>query len=911
MERLRFEFTGHMRDLILNRDRTVIGRSEEADVTIVTATMSRNHFEVVREDGEWMVRDLGSSNGSYLNGVKLGQPALHLKPGAVIKAGGLDFIFSPPVDDGGGKRGLLEVLDEKNEVLVSGPLFLAATIGRGDENDLVVDDAQVSTHHCAIEMRGATPMLRDLGSTNGTLFKGEKVSETALKDGDIFFLGLGLRVRLTMHVATGAVASQEAVAAAAEAATHRPTEHVPAAPAEIPGVPVASSFVLVLLFMAIGVGLAFGLPMVAGDDKKKGGGADLDTKVAPATTEALGFDELASGELGGWKVVEVRGGTAEAGLDKTGARQGAASLALKLSAPVTSVVLETNEPQELNLGHAGTLKAWVRGQASATTSVVVSAVFADGSSSLIGQGDLSRNNLTTWSQLSVPLRSIRRVGTVGLRIEFTGAASGLWVDGITVDAEGEAAPPSMSVVSGQVTGAVQDGPKIRFEGGPGRGPVDISAFSVTNDGGVNEGPWLQEKATSINGKLAVDWQSLRTKGTPIRCTMGLAPVSEPYAGLVADFRLFTDGAPGVKIRSTTGSNLVLHDYVGNPIPVKTPLTVPVGSVTGVSIGNLHITVSGANTIARVNAAGAGWEVLLSFVGTGGERAPTLKFEVFAQPVMDFHRHEKLVEEINRLAPEGHPMLTSLPYFGSAALERAKYLAALNGTLFPGMPAIGAAKVTEITARADAHWEAGSAAADKAREAARRGSMDEAKNWAAKALGPLNQLLREFPGHERIVDAANARDEMGRISAGGGAGPAPVNPSNPTSAIRSAPPEVPTNPELVQRAVDSAATLLTQAEAARKDGKWLLAHVIADNIAFNLHYTPSADKAAKLRDAIEADWKDEAKRNAWIAPRMSKIRDAAEKGERSELRTLAQEILGRYPYCEEAIELRSLLIAAGE
>jgi hypothetical protein len=45
-----------------------IGRSPENDVTLSDSTVSRQHAEIVRDGDAWVVRDLGSSNGTKVNG---------------------------------------------------------------------------------------------------------------------------------------------------------------------------------------------------------------------------------------------------------------------------------------------------------------------------------------------------------------------------------------------------------------------------------------------------------------------------------------------------------------------------------------------------------------------------------------------------------------------------------------------------------------------------------------------------------------------------------------------------------------------------------------------------------------------------------------------------------------------------
>lgn len=63
-------------------------------------------------------------------------------------------------------------------------------VGRADRNDLQIDDATVSGEHAVIE-RGPEDeyQVRDLGSTNGVLYRGDKVECQVLQDGDFMTLG--------------------------------------------------------------------------------------------------------------------------------------------------------------------------------------------------------------------------------------------------------------------------------------------------------------------------------------------------------------------------------------------------------------------------------------------------------------------------------------------------------------------------------------------------------------------------------------------------------------------------------------------------------------------------------------------------------------------------------------------------
>jgi len=63
------------------------------------------------------------------------------------------------------------------------------TIGRAEGSQVFIDQEKVSRQHAEVVRKGSLFVLRDLGSTNGTWFKGEKVGEMVLQDGDAFRIG--------------------------------------------------------------------------------------------------------------------------------------------------------------------------------------------------------------------------------------------------------------------------------------------------------------------------------------------------------------------------------------------------------------------------------------------------------------------------------------------------------------------------------------------------------------------------------------------------------------------------------------------------------------------------------------------------------------------------------------------------
>src|SRR5215208_4345041 len=69
------------------------------------------------------------------------------------------------------------------------------TLGRDITNDIVINDPEVSRHHCRLTRGGGGYTLEDLGSTNGTFVNGQRLTGARpLSGGDM--IGLGETVTL-------------------------------------------------------------------------------------------------------------------------------------------------------------------------------------------------------------------------------------------------------------------------------------------------------------------------------------------------------------------------------------------------------------------------------------------------------------------------------------------------------------------------------------------------------------------------------------------------------------------------------------------------------------------------------------------------------------------------------------------
>jgi hypothetical protein len=75
---------------------------------------------------------------------------------------------------------------------LTGPVTV---IGRGSDADVVLDDPGVSRRHAEIRLEQDGPVVRDLGSTNGTFVDGERSGAARLRDGSVITIG---RTRITV-----------------------------------------------------------------------------------------------------------------------------------------------------------------------------------------------------------------------------------------------------------------------------------------------------------------------------------------------------------------------------------------------------------------------------------------------------------------------------------------------------------------------------------------------------------------------------------------------------------------------------------------------------------------------------------------------------------------------------------------
>ncbi len=176
-----------------------LGRGSDCDVVLLDDhQVSRRHVHVVYTAQGYQVQDLGSANGSLLNGQPL--PArryVPLGPGDVVQIGSFQVALrvpqpGAPVPPVVGEQvqfsarqvpGLIVYVGQQVQKFALDKAQI--TLGRQTDNDIVLAAPVVSSHHARLQQEGASYRIVDLGSANGLVSEGQRVAQKLLADGDV------------------------------------------------------------------------------------------------------------------------------------------------------------------------------------------------------------------------------------------------------------------------------------------------------------------------------------------------------------------------------------------------------------------------------------------------------------------------------------------------------------------------------------------------------------------------------------------------------------------------------------------------------------------------------------------------------------------------------------------------------
>lgn len=81
------------KEVAINAPRFFIGRSEECHLRANSDAISRRHCAITINDGDVQIRDLGSRNGTFVNGVRIDGPHA-IQTGDQLRIGPLEFLVT-------------------------------------------------------------------------------------------------------------------------------------------------------------------------------------------------------------------------------------------------------------------------------------------------------------------------------------------------------------------------------------------------------------------------------------------------------------------------------------------------------------------------------------------------------------------------------------------------------------------------------------------------------------------------------------------------------------------------------------------------------------------------------------------------------------------------------------------------
>jgi pSer/pThr/pTyr-binding forkhead associated (FHA) protein len=177
----------------------LIGRAAEVDAGRLgdDPELSRRHATVSRgPGGELTIEDLGSANGTFVNGERLSAEPRVLVAGDVVRLGQSQLTVEAGADVPGPTRltaGPVEELVVTEGWATGVRLSLAeqVVIGRAEQGPGGLnDDPELSRRHAVVKRLPSGLTIEDLGSANGTFVNGTRVRAlTPLRDGDVLRIG--------------------------------------------------------------------------------------------------------------------------------------------------------------------------------------------------------------------------------------------------------------------------------------------------------------------------------------------------------------------------------------------------------------------------------------------------------------------------------------------------------------------------------------------------------------------------------------------------------------------------------------------------------------------------------------------------------------------------------------------------
>jgi pSer/pThr/pTyr-binding forkhead associated (FHA) protein len=191
----------------------IIGSGADCDLVVARPTVSGRHCRLAETVDGYLVEDLDSSNGTYVNGVRIASATRVSTSDAIT----LGLTIPMPWPE-----------------VTPAPGATVIRIGRKADNDVVLDDVRVSGHHARLVVTDGQTLIEDLGSSNGTFVNSpdRRVTQPIpLAASDVVYFGsLAIPAGRLMTAQTAPEEAAPAPIPPSRPATERPPARPPTAP---------------------------------------------------------------------------------------------------------------------------------------------------------------------------------------------------------------------------------------------------------------------------------------------------------------------------------------------------------------------------------------------------------------------------------------------------------------------------------------------------------------------------------------------------------------------------------------------------------------------------------------------------------------------------------------------------------
>jgi len=163
-----------------------VGRSPQNDIVIDNKKVSSSHARFKILNNEIVLEDVGSTNGTYVNGEKIASQKVTANDTITFSKNHtfdwkqLEKLLKTdqPVKSERAERVHTKI--KEKEVI---------NIGRGSDNDIVINNIKVSRKHAKLEKSSGEWYIEDLGSSNGTFINAEKIRRARITPKDVLTMG--------------------------------------------------------------------------------------------------------------------------------------------------------------------------------------------------------------------------------------------------------------------------------------------------------------------------------------------------------------------------------------------------------------------------------------------------------------------------------------------------------------------------------------------------------------------------------------------------------------------------------------------------------------------------------------------------------------------------------------------------